>query len=282
MKKILTSVALLAAFATGAYAQKNIDLAFKAVKPANDATYPNVVAGDSLDFTVRVVNKGTDAVAPTDTILVWYLGNMVNNTTGNLDWNLNRWTGLNIAAGDSLDLVNWMTKGGGYIDGADTILYWFFDNATMAFTYNEETISYKVEGYGWDASGNIFNDPDITDPADPDNTLTGDNSISILNVTFGDPTSVLNVAGLPKETISVYPNPATNKIGFNYNFATNTTATVNVTDVTGRTVIVKELGKQVVGQKEFTLDVSALSNGMYYMELVTDEKRAVSKFNINK
>lgn len=80
--------------------------------------------------------------------------------------------------------------------------------------------------------------------------------------------------------LAIYPNPASRTIAFKYNFA-NTGATVRVTDIAGRVVLDKDFGKQS-GEREISLDVSGLTNGMYYVELITDKQRSVGKVSISR
>lgn len=80
--------------------------------------------------------------------------------------------------------------------------------------------------------------------------------------------------------LAIYPNPASRTIAFKYNFA-NTSATVRITDIAGRIVLSKDYGKQS-GEREISLDVSGLTNGMYYVELITDKQRNVGKISISR
>lgn len=86
--------------------------------------------------------------------------------------------------------------------------------------------------------------------------------------------------GAEKVTLVTYPNPASNLVSFKFDFA-NTTASVRITDIAGRVVMTKEFGK-LSGEKELNMDISALNNGMYYLELTTDGKRGISKFTVQK
>lgn len=88
-------------------------------------------------------------------------------------------------------------------------------------------------------------------------------------------------SGSPKQTLSPYPNPTNSKLSFKYNFQNASPATVRITDIAGRVVMVKDFGKQL-GERELSVDVSALNNGMYYLELVTDNSRAISKITVAK
>ncbi len=243
MKKILTSLALLCAVVTGANAQRVADWRVLVASPEEGSTV-HFNGGDSTDVVYYFINNGPDSVIAGDTILF-------QDPFGSVSLYLDD-PAFVVGMGDTVSFARGRVAITGDVDNGPA------EWCAAAFV---------IDG----VTNDFMTDPDTM------------NNVSCNNVTFvNHTTSIGSIKGLAKEAISVYPNPATNNIGFKYNFAANTVATVNVTDVTGRTVIVKELGKQVAGPKEFTLDVSALSNGMYYMELVTDEKRAVSKFNINK
>lgn len=116
----------------------------------------------------------------------------------------------------------------------------------------------------------------------PDNTDTVNNNFVFVPVKWNCNLSVEEmIKGAAKESITTYPNPANNEISFDYIFATpSKTATARITDLTGRTLLVKDFGKSYgYGTQKFTLDVSSLPSGTYLLEFVTDEKRGISKFN---
>lgn len=73
------------------------------------------------------------------------------------------------------------------------------------------------------------------------------------------------VAGIPAETISVYPNPAarTITVALQYTFTGN--AAITLTDLSGRVIIQKETNRQ-----NTTLDVSGLNAGIYLLEVHVD------------
>lgn len=82
--------------------------------------------------------------------------------------------------------------------------------------------------------------------------------------------------------LSVYPNPAQNGvINFDYNFSANEVATVNVMDVTGRTVLTQSV-KGNAGVQNVSLDIANLNAGMYNLEITTANGRGVSKFTVAK
>lgn len=272
MKKIFTTLALLGAFVTAAVAQKNVNLKFSILTPANGATYSNLAVGDTMNIQFKIENLGTDAVAPTDTLTFWVAGYSFNTASGQSVWRGMRQYGFNIAAGQSFDATLKVAKGSYTANGTDTTINWFFDNDTNVVI---------IEGYGMDQNGDLFNDPgvDNTNP-DGDGSLTNTNHAESVYI-LGNPSSI-NGVKLAKEFISVYPNPAVNEVNFNYTFKVATEASVRVLDVTGREVYTQSFGKQAAGTQALKVDVSSLNNGMYTIELITDNAKAVSKFNIAK
>ncbi len=58
------------------------------------------------------------------------------------------------------------------------------------------------------------------------------------------------------------------------------TATIRVSDITGRTVMLNETGKNSAGEHKFSVDVTALHAGTYFVELITEDKRGISKFTV--
>lgn len=81
-------------------------------------------------------------------------------------------------------------------------------------------------------------------------------------------------------SLMTYPNPVTGIVSFKYAYSNNQ-VTVRIADITGRVVMVKEFGKQN-GEKELSVDVSRLNNGIYYLELIADDRKAVGKITVSK
>lgn len=91
-----------------------------------------------------------------------------------------------------------------------------------------------------------------------------------------------NLSSLTKTSLDIFPNPATSTVNIKYSFSATTPAAIRVTDITGRVVLNQDLGKQTPGAQQFSVDVSALNNGIYTIELITDQQRAISKLTISK
>ena len=97
---------------------------------------------------------------------------------------------------------------------------------------------------------------------------TGDDALGNIDTTNVCPTA--SVKDISFYNIDVYPNPASNVINVRSEF---TIDNLSIFDLTGRTV-----KQQISNNKEFSLDVSDLSKGIYLVKLSSGEKEAVTKF----
>lgn len=73
------------------------------------------------------------------------------------------------------------------------------------------------------------------------------------------------------DQVSLYPNPANNEL--NVNLGTMQNATLNVYSINGELI-----SKQVAVSGTAKVDVSALSSGVYFTEVISEEKIIKSKF----
>lgn len=100
---------------------------------------------------------------------------------------------------------------------------------------------------------------------------------------LGWPLNVVDLFAESKVSINTYPNPAQSQISFNYDFSqVKNTATVHILDGVGRVIIQKELDKNVGGTQKTDIDVSSLTNGVYYLRFETDERSFMNKFMIQR
>ena len=97
---------------------------------------------------------------------------------------------------------------------------------------------------------------------------TGDQGLG--NIDTSNDCSTASVKDLSFYNIDVYPNPASNVINVRSEF---TIDNLGIFDLMGRTV-----KQQISNKKEFSLDVSDLSKGIYLVKLTSGEKEAVTKF----
>lgn len=152
-------------------------------------------------------------------------------------------------------------------------IFWLLDSATQARVehpnFNNSTT------YIWPYFfGGFVDTIEAIDPVDSNN-FAGVYSHVQCNVTGIFSRSQDN------EPLSIFPNPADNQVQFRYIFTRPSEVRVTVKDITGRSLITRDLGKQLIpGERRFSIDVSSLHEGMYFVELVMDNKRAVSKLMV--
>lgn len=265
MKRILTTLAMLTAFAFGASAQRSIDMEVTLISPTADTPVTTVLGcgtTDTLRMNILAINRGPDQILTGDTVWygsprsdIGYISGFLADTTYGVGDTVVAGN-LNIAYSQIMKL--WGSDGsGGLVEIAKADLN--TNNATYAAIFSIERIG------------------GVTSAVNDDNT---DNNYGVGLVRLNCATGLTDLFGTKKEALNAYPNPTTGKLTFKYNFE-NTTASVRITDIAGRVVMSQEYGKQS-GVKEITMDVSALNNGMYFMELVAGEKHAISKVSVQK
>lgn len=272
MKKIFTSIAVIAACAVGAFAQKNVDLQMTLISPQNNATYGNFVNGqDSIPFLFEIANNGTDNVVAGDSLFLTYVGSFYGSTS-NTKYRINDLlTGINIAAGAKDTFGFFLTQGAtiATTSGGEAILVKFPHNA------HDTLLAYV---YGADATGALFTDDGIDNNAG----TVGGNNIDGAALVFGTPTSLKNVFANKAEALNVYPNPSNGNVNVKHALTAATEVSVKVTDIAGRVVFTQNYGKQAAGEQTFNMNLANLANGVYAIELTAGSQRATSKFTIKK
>jgi type IX secretion system substrate protein len=77
-------------------------------------------------------------------------------------------------------------------------------------------------------------------------------------------------------TLSIYPNPAGQKLNIKLSSAKDKNAVVNIMDVMGR--IILETNTQMTPENVMQLDVSSLPNGLYFIKIMNGSSANVTKF----
>lgn len=104
-----------------------------------------------------------------------------------------------------------------------------------------------------------------------------DNLISLDDILItGTLTSVNEIDG--ELSVSVYPNPAADKIELSYYLPRAAAVIADIYDVKGSKVMSVRRGMQLGGQQKLTIDVSSLSEGLYNVVLNLNGKTVESKF----
>jgi hypothetical protein len=255
MKRFYSTAILLGIFVTGAFAQRRCDIRLVAAAPATNTT---VNCKDSFTLAYIFVNNGPDMVLSTDTLYVQDGESLDSNSYWFFKMTANKGVGDTVITYIGKSHKN-MTKT--LVNSTGTA----YVNAPFA---NGE-YKYPIIFAGFQDSLAVKDTSSGNNAAFPKFTINCTTGIDELT------------GGLPKSSLNIYPNPAATEVRMKHTFV-NENATVRVTDVTGRVLLTKDYGKQSTGEKELSLDISSLQNGIFYIELITDERRAINKFTVRK
>jgi hypothetical protein len=143
-----------------------------------------------------------------------------------------------------------------------------------------------VNGQAYGFFVHVYGVDDASNPLNTDNDKT--NNWAVQKVIWNSPsctrtggTSIGDIlVPKEKESLTIYPNPATTEFSFDYALPVYSMAHVSITDVTGRVVYRKGYGNITPGAHKYTVDISKLTPGMYTVEFQTDEKRAITKLTV--
>jgi hypothetical protein len=124
----------------------------------------------------------------------------------------------------------------------------------------------------WAKRGGVL----ITDPV-----MSNNSNCKSVRFIQTSPVGVETVAA-QASALSVYPNPASNSVSFSFEFGGNGTAGVSLVDLLGKAVLQQDLGKVASGKRTYSIDISSLQSGVYFLELVENGNKAVSRIVIQK
>jgi hypothetical protein len=259
MKRIFTSIALLTAFAFGASAQqRTTELETLWISP-DTGVINTLPCTDSFDVEFLYINRGPNDILVTDTFFFYgpftpegQVNYVVPDSTVKVNDTLIHY-GFKMAVAE-IELLASLTDGSFLNAPFDDDDYFMFSQG-QGF-YNAQT---PPAGY-----------LELLDGASAGTGVKIDCATGLTDL-FGNS---------KKQTLVTYPNPTNGKLAFKFNF-NNTVASVRITDIAGRVVMTKEFGKQS-GEKELSMDISTLNNGMYFLELTAGDVRAVGKVTVQK
>ena len=82
----------------------------------------------------------------------------------------------------------------------------------------------------------------------------------------------INESQINNESLNIYPNPATNHIAIEFDLAETKNTSIEIKNVLGQTI--KTISNKVFskGTNKIEIDVSEFSNGIYFVELLGDNK----------
>ncbi len=255
MKKFTKLAMVFTAMAIGstAFAQKQCNLGLTVAASSNTINY-----GDTCFFSFTIKNNGPAGLANTDTIFFGPVGS--SNVFSVVPT-------APIASGASQTFAKQV-----YIrHGIDTL------SADRSLNFCFMLLAQSTIQIDPDGNGPL--------PARPatvtytDGVATNDTSCANNIVFKKKPVGIFEFGDISKESLTVFPNPAMDKVSFELNLTKAENIQVSVKDITGREVMRKDFGKINAGNSTpLSLDVSRLRAGMYIVEMNGEERKAVGRF----
>lgn len=242
MKRIYLFLALVMGITSAVTAQtRNINLESKIVKPAAGST---ITGGTTLNIEYTFTNKGTGAIKAGDTLV---FADPFNNP--NEIWIRVMTSDKN--TNDTISIKRAQPVGTGIQNGTN--------------------LQYCIVGGVWKGSANT--------PLMETDTSNNDACVGGITVTGG----TTGVAGInlkndgTQESLIIVPNPASAQVKFDFVANSAAEVKVRVIDITGREVFTQNFGKAYVGQTNYSLNISNLNNGIYFVEMAQEGRRANGK-----
>ena len=89
---------------------------------------------------------------------------------------------------------------------------------------------------------------------------------------IGFTTGQAGIYDVESGTLTLYPNPATTSVSVNVTGTHASSITIEIVDLNGKTVY-----KQNSSDSQFTIDVSSLAQGAYFVRVTSEQQTAVRK-----
>lgn len=234
-KKVLALVSAITLGFTATAQQRQVDLDVSIASPMENAVIPY---NEQFNLVIAIINNGPDEMVTGDSIF-YQTPFSQNVQMGTLQGN--------IAVGDTFAIPMTLTNTNttGQDQTANICVYVF--NPSVDIEVNGQPISIT------------YFDTDSTN-----------NQACVNNITLQSGATSVEEMEIAKQALVVFPNPATEKVGFRYTAQSNEEILVVVSDILGREVIRQNLGKAIQGaEKTYELDITALNTGNYILS-VTD------------
>lgn len=82
------------------------------------------------------------------------------------------------------------------------------------------------------------------------------------------------------DAATVYPNPAKDLAKVNFELFVNSDVKISVYDITGKMVMEIFNGKATAGKQTYVFNTSELNNGLYFVNIATNDKQQIAKLKI--
>ena len=90
----------------------------------------------------------------------------------------------------------------------------------------------------------------------------------------------INELDMLNRSIKVYPNPASSSLNVSFELDNSSEYNITVTDLSGKVVYNTKSNKGNIGSNTMTIDTKSLNNGMYVLNITTNNSVTSKKFNV--
>ena len=93
-------------------------------------------------------------------------------------------------------------------------------------------------------------------------------------ISFGEPISVNVVETNIARSAKIYPNPAEGEFYLELDSKVSGQMQANLIDITGKMIKSQSLGNTSIGKNYQTVDISDINTGIYFLQVIVNNKEA--------
>jgi len=109
----------------------------------------------------------------------------------------------------------------------------------------------------------------------PYNALTTSNGCVSPNIAVGDISALNN-------SLNIYPNPATKNVSIEFVLEDDELGSITVYNAVGQVVLRENMNKMNAGNKKYSLDVTSLNEGLYFVTIKVGNNTLTRKISVSK
>lgn len=150
--------------------------------------------------------------------------------------------------------------------------------------YAVTVVCLDVSGFSVATSGEV-KIPGTSFVHAPENTNQpwyGNSEVPIVRLHLDEGSSNVNEDELSKLNVTQFPNPFANETTVSFNLEEASNVSYTITDMTGKVISSVDEGNLTTGDHKITVDGASLANGVYYLNLKTDNAEVTRKMVVNK
>jgi Secretion system C-terminal sorting domain len=169
----------------------------------------------------------------------------------------------------------------GFSTDAGSTLFFVYDSGTSLCGSRPGTVTVSGSTFTLVSCSDTLSEYALTSGPplpDPTTEFTADFGGSVGNCNYNNGTLPINDFEFLKATFRVYPNPLKKDNQLNLKFGSNITAKIYIYDVTGKLAI----SDKIENANKKQINTSSITNGVYFLKLVTDNTTITKKVIISE